>query len=65
VASPQSFMKTLKVEEAYLAAYQSFADVTARLPRVIDAVCNAKRMHFALGYRSPEEYETQLAQRAA
>jgi putative transposase len=58
-------MKTLKVEEVYLAAYENFADVTGRVPRFIDAVYNAKRMHSALGYKSSDEYEAQLAQRAA
>ena len=64
-AQAESFMKTLKVEEVYLAGYESFADVAERLPRFIEEVYNAKRMHSALGYQSPNEFETRFAQQAA
>lgn len=64
-AQAESFMKTLKVEEVYLAGYETLADVTARLPRFIEEVYNTKRMHSALAYQSPNEFEAQLAQQAA
>ncbi|MGO4704129.1 transposase, partial [Dyella sp. 2RAB6] len=64
-AQAESFMKTLKVEEVYLGGYETFADVAARLPVFIEDVYNAKRMHSALDYLSPNQYEQNLVQQAS
>ncbi|WDZ97364.1 IS3 family transposase [Herbaspirillum sp. WKF16] len=64
-AQAESFMKTLKVEEIYLAGYEKFDDVARRLPYFLEEICNERRMHSALGYQSPNHFEAQFALQAA
>jgi putative transposase len=56
-AVAESFMKTLKVEEVYLGEYRTLDDVQGRLSYFIEQVYNRKRLHSALGYKPPEEFE--------
>lgn len=60
-AHAESFMKTLKSEEAYLWDYKTFEDVKRRIPYFIEAVYNEKRLHSALEYCPPNEYEELVA----
>lgn len=57
-AQAESFMKTLKNEEVYLWDYKTFEDVKKRIPYFIEEVYNEERLHSALGYCPPSEYES-------
>ena len=68
-AHMESFFKTLKYEEVHLSNYETYGDVIERLPHFIEEMYNKKRLHSALGYLPPEEYEmtvqkTKIAGRA-
>jgi len=56
-AVAESFMKTLKCEEVYLWDYRTVQDVRKRIPCFIEEVYNQKRLHSALGYCPPNEFE--------
>jgi putative transposase len=60
-ASCESWMKTLKAEEVYRQEYRDLAEARASIAQFIDAVYNQKRLHSALGYRPPVEFEQVLA----
>ncbi len=53
----ESFFKTLKYEEIYFKGYKTLHDVMKKLPKFIEEVYNAKRLHYSLGYKSPLAYE--------
>jgi transposase InsO family protein len=56
-ASCESFMKTLKREEIYANTYRDLDHLRAHLEAFIEHYDNRDRLHSALGYRPPEEFE--------
>ena len=53
-------MKTLKSEEVYLQEYESLLEARASIERFLEEVYNQKRLHSALGYLPPAEFEHPL-----
>jgi putative transposase len=58
-ASCESFMKTLKREEIYANQYDDLKHLHANIAEFIEQYYNRQRLHSALGYCSPEEFEQQ------
>ena len=60
-ARAESFMKTLKTEEVYRNEYRDFADAYASIGDFLERVYNRQRLHSALGYLPPAEFENGAA----
>ena len=60
-AKAESFMKTLKTEEVNGKAYATLDDARRQIGEFIETVYNTKRLHSALGYKPPVEFEAELS----
>ena len=56
-AMAESFWKTLKYEQVYRREYRTVAEARADIGRFIEKIYNQQRLHSALGYSSPTEFE--------
>jgi putative transposase len=56
----ESWMKTLKSEEVYRQDYRDLSEARALIAQFIDEIYNQKRLHSALAYRPPVEFEQAL-----
>ena len=56
----ETFIRTLKQEEVYLANYETYLDVIENLPKFIEEVYNEKRVHSGIGYLTPSELEERV-----
>jgi putative transposase len=61
-AKAESFMKTLKAEEVNGKAYATLDEARRDIGKFIDTLYNTDRLHSALGYKPPVEFEAELSQ---
>lgn len=59
-AACESFLKTLKYEEVHRSEYRDLAEARASIEHFLEQIYNHKRLHSALGYRPPAEFEAGL-----
>ncbi len=59
-AKAERFIRTLKYEEIYMSEDETLAQVRSSIRRFIEEVYNRKRLHSAIGYRTPVEFESSL-----
>jgi len=57
-AYAESFMKTLKYEEVYMTEYANIAEARHQIAHFVEEVYNKKRLHSAIGYLPPTEFES-------
>jgi putative transposase len=60
-AKCESFMKTLKLEEIHANEYRGIDDLRKNVSKFVDVYYNTQRLHSALGYRTPEQFEATIA----
>ena len=60
-AKAERFMRTLKYEEIYMNDYETLAEVRNSVQHFIEEVYNRKRLHSAIGYLPPAEFEAALS----
>lgn len=59
-AQAESFIKTLKYEEVYRSEYRNLEEARASMGVFLEKIYNQERLHSALGYRPPLEFERSL-----
>jgi putative transposase len=61
-AQAESFIKTVKYEEVYRTEYRNLEEARASIAEFLEKIYNRERLHSALGYRPPMEFERGLRQ---
>jgi putative transposase len=60
-ATAESFIKTLKYEEVYRSECRNLEEAKASIQEFLEKIYNQERLHSALGYRPPREFEQSLS----